>query len=102
MKDFRTLVPLLGRGDEPETLRHVRVLPSREAEYAPWPEWLHSDARAAWENAGIPQPYRHQVDAANLIHTGHNTIIATGTASGKSLAYLMPVLDALTLSLIHI
>ncbi len=96
MKDFRTLVPLLGRGDEPETLRHVRVMPSREAEYAPWPEWLHPDARHAWGEAGIHQPYRHQVEAANLIHTGHDTIIATGTASGKSLAYLMPVLDALT------
>ena len=44
---------------------------------------------------GIHEPYRHQVQAAELAHAGEHVVIATGTASGKSLAYQLPALDAI-------
>ena len=43
----------------------------------------------------MPRPWTHQVDAATLAYTGRHVVVATGTASGKSLAYQLPVLTAL-------
>src|SRR5690606_22449942 len=44
--------------------------------------------------SGMPEPWSHQVRAANLAHGGNNVIIATGTASGKSLGFLLPAAEA--------
>lgn len=78
----------------PEQLKNVREIPAREARYAPWPEWLHPQVREAFERLGVHEPWLHQVQAADAAHAGENVIVATGTASGKSLAYQLPVLDA--------
>ena len=45
--------------------------------------------------AGVRQPWSHQARAAGLAHVGRDVVVATGTASGKSLAYQLPVLAAL-------
>lgn len=50
---------------------------------------------AAIQAAGIEHPWEHQAAAAELALDGESVVIATGTASGKSLAYLAPVLSAL-------
>jgi len=50
---------------------------------------------AAVRDTGIDQPWTHQAKAANLALAGKSVVIATGTASGKSLAYLAPVLSDL-------
>ncbi|GAB4098211.1 DEAD/DEAH box helicase [Sinomonas halotolerans] len=89
-----SLVPLLGRSAEPAELRHVRTLPARAAQHAPWPEWVHPDLVAAYARLGIGMPYTHQAEAASLAHAGSHVVLATGTASGKSLAYQLPALDA--------
>ncbi len=60
----------------------------------PWPHWVHPDLVDAYASLGIVEPWRHQVSGANAAHNGEHTIIATGTASGKSLAYQLPALDA--------
>jgi DEAD/DEAH box helicase domain-containing protein len=44
--------------------------------------------------AGISAPYEHQATAAQLAHDGVHVVVATGTASGKSLTYLLPTLSA--------
>ncbi|WP_159800712.1 DEAD/DEAH box helicase [Arthrobacter zhaoguopingii] len=88
-----TLIPLLGGGAHPEQLLHVRELPARRAEHEPWPAWAHPDVVDAYASLGVREPWRHQVRGAGLAHSGAHTIIATGTASGKSLAYQLPVLD---------
>ena len=90
-----SLIPLLGRGPDPEQLRHVRTIPAREAEHEPWPAWVHPDLVAAYGSLGIQEPYRHQVEAAGIAHGGEHVVVATGTASGKSLAYQLPALDAI-------
>ncbi|MCQ1949065.1 DEAD/DEAH box helicase [Arthrobacter sp. zg-Y859] len=90
-----SLIPLLGGGAEPEQLMHVHHIPARRAVNAPWPEWAHPDVVAAYQRRGIHEPWAHQMEAAEAAHSGQHTIIATGTASGKSLAYQLPVLDAI-------
>ncbi len=55
---------------------------------------MHADLVAAFERLGVRQPYTHQAEAASLAHDGRHVVIATGTASGKSLAYQLPALDA--------
>ncbi len=88
-----SLIPLLGAGPDPEQLVHVRDIPARSAIHAPWPEWVHPDLIAAFSLRGVTEPWRHQVAGADSAHAGTHTIIATGTASGKSLAYQLPALD---------
>ena len=43
---------------------------------------------------GVRAPWTHQAHAAELAHAGQDVVVATGTASGKSLAYQLPVLSA--------
>ncbi|RJU01002.1 DEAD/DEAH box helicase [Arthrobacter frigidicola] len=88
-----SLIPLLGGGAHPEQLLHVREIPARRAEHEPWPAWAHPDVVDAYASLGVREPWRHQVRGAGLAHSGAHTIISTGTASGKSLAYQLPVLD---------
>jgi DEAD/DEAH box helicase domain-containing protein len=80
-------------GEHP--LRHVAELPSRSGRPRPWPAWAEPDVVGAFVDRGIGSPWSHQVDAAELAHAGHHVVISTGTASGKSLAYQLPILNAL-------
>ncbi|MBB2503147.1 DEAD/DEAH box helicase [Amycolatopsis echigonensis] len=74
---------------------HVSRLPERAARYEPWPEWAEPSVVAAFRASGVEKPWRHQVEAASLAHAGTHVVVSTGTASGKSLAYQLPVLSAL-------
>ena len=88
-----SLIPLLGSGADPEQLVHVHEIPARTAVPVPWPDWAHPDVVDSYSRVGVNEPWRHQIEAAQSAHAGNHTIISTGTASGKSLAYLLPVLD---------
>ncbi len=76
-------------------IRHVEHLPPRTGRTVPWPDWAPADAVAAFRGRGILEPWAHQVEAAEIAHRGEHVVIATGTASGKSLAYQLPILAAL-------
>ncbi|HEX4359679.1 MAG TPA: DEAD/DEAH box helicase [Pseudonocardia sp.] len=91
---------LLGRvlagvapGESP--LTHVAELPARPARESDWPAWADPRAVAALTELGVRRPWSHQVEAASLAHGGRHVVLATGTASGKSLGYQLPVLTAL-------
>lgn len=73
----------------------VHEIPARAAAAAPLPSWVDPALAHALDKAGLGRPWRHQVRAAEALHAGRHTVIATGTASGKSLGYLMPVLSDL-------
>jgi DEAD/DEAH box helicase domain-containing protein len=45
---------------------------------------------------GVEQPWTHQLAAAELAHSGRHVVVSTGTASGKSLAYQLPILCTLS------
>jgi DEAD/DEAH box helicase domain-containing protein len=78
-----------------ERLTHVEVLPERAAQYADWPHWVHPAVIAACAHRGLSRLWAHQVTAADLAWRGQHVVVATGTASGKSLAYLLPALSAI-------
>ncbi|ORV46494.1 DEAD/DEAH box helicase [Mycolicibacter engbaekii] len=80
-------------GEEP--LRHVANLPASSGRGCGWPDWADPDVIAAFAERGIEALWSHQSAAAELAHAGRHVVISTGTASGKSLAYQLPVLQAL-------
>jgi DEAD/DEAH box helicase domain-containing protein len=74
---------------------HVERLPARPGKTAPWPGWAAPALVAAYEGRGIAGPWEHQAAAATLAHSGEHVVLATGTASGKSMAYQLPALTEL-------
>src|ERR1700730_339246 len=78
-----------------QMLTAVRHYPAREAQWAEFPEWMHGDLETAYKAKGIRRLYTHQAAAAEAVHAGKNVVIVTPTASGKTLCYNLPVLDAI-------
>lgn len=74
-------------------VRHHRCEPARTAVYAesrlPWPAAI----RRTLEERGLSGLYSHQALATDHIRAGHSVVVATPTASGKSLIYNLPVLE---------
>ncbi|HEX5018788.1 MAG TPA: DEAD/DEAH box helicase [Actinomycetes bacterium] len=99
MADPDALLERLASADARRSrLTHVEHLPERQGLTSNWPSWLHQDVRHAIEQQGIAAPWAHQVEFADLAHKGQSAVISTGTASGKSLAYVMPSLHAVLAS----
>jgi len=78
-----------------EELAYLGTEPAREARSAPLPNGLHPKVREALATQGIDSLYAHQAEAWEAAARGENLIVTTGTASGKTLAFNLPVLDAL-------
>ena len=89
------LLERLRNGRDSGTVTHVERVPARTGTTVPWPDWIPLPLRAAFAERGVVAPWAHQVRAAMLAHAGRHVVIATGTASGKSLAYQLPVLARL-------
>lgn len=83
------------RDREGEILTAVRHFPARAAQWAPFPAWVHPDLRAAYKAKGIDRLYSHQAAAAEAAHEAKNIVIVTPTASGKTLCYNLPVINAI-------
>ncbi|MEU8114936.1 DEAD/DEAH box helicase [Micromonospora sp. NPDC048947] len=78
-----------------DPVTHVERVPARAGVPAPWPSWAPAELRAAFTGRGVVAPWQHQAQAANLAYEGQHVVVATGTASGKSLAYQLPALATL-------
>ncbi|MCQ9341209.1 DEAD/DEAH box helicase [Corynebacterium phoceense] len=74
---------------------HVETLPPRESQHAAWPSWVLPALRAKLVDASISAPYAHQAQLADAAWAGRDAVIATGTSSGKSLGYQLPILTRL-------
>jgi len=72
---------------------HLEI-PPRAARYEPHPEWLNPKIGKALQAQGIPKLYRHQRLALDAAREGKDFVVVTPTASGKSLCYHLPVLQA--------
>jgi len=72
-----------------------RRLPAREAVYSPFPAGTDSRLISVLRNRGIEALYSHQAEAIAHVQAGHHLIVVTPTASGKTLCYNAPVLDAI-------
>jgi DEAD/DEAH box helicase domain-containing protein len=74
---------------------HHEVLPPRAADTVPFPDWLDGRIVSGLRSRGIENLYRHQAEAIEAVHAGEDVVVVTPTASGKTLCYTLPVLQAL-------
>ncbi len=70
-------------------------IPARPPRTARWPRRLDPRLVAAVRAQGIEEPYVHQAQAMEAVLAGEHAVLSTSTASGKTLAYNLPVVDAL-------
>jgi DEAD/DEAH box helicase domain-containing protein len=73
---------------------HEALLPAEPARHGEWPAALHPELRRALAGRGIDRLYSHQAEAVAAALAGEDVVVVTPTASGKSLCYTLPVLDA--------
>ncbi|WBB57392.1 DEAD/DEAH box helicase [Verrucosispora sp. WMMD573] len=78
-----------------DPVTHVERVPPRTGSPAAWPSWAPEELRAAYARRAVVTPWRHQAEAAGLAYDRQHVVVATGTASGKSLAYQLPALATL-------
>lgn len=78
-----------------DPVTHVVEVAARPGRPGPWPEWVPEELSSALGGQGVDAPWRHQIEAADLAWSGRHVVVATGTASGKSLAYQLPALATL-------
>jgi DEAD/DEAH box helicase domain-containing protein len=76
-----------------DILSHYHYLPEKPADYGN--STLPPSLVEALKRLGIPRLYRHQAEALARIREGKNILVATPTASGKTLIYNLPVLESL-------
>jgi len=87
--------PAADRPDTPDgVVTAVRRVPATPATFAPFPEGLDTRLVGALAARGAVQLYTHQAEAFAHIAAGRNIVVTTPTASGKTLCYNLPVLDA--------
>lgn len=95
MPSNRALELIEDLGARDGRLLHVERLPARPARTAEWPAWADPAVVAGYRRLGIERPWLHQAEAAEAIHAGRHTVLATGTGSGKSLPSWLAALSAL-------
>ncbi len=87
--------PWVERPDTPDgVITAVRRLAPVEATLAPFPDAIDGRLREVFERRGILQLYSHQAEACSHVAAGRHLVVTTPTASGKTLCYNLPVLDA--------
>ncbi len=76
--------------DSGEEIVHLRVIPENPGTTEPWPRWVSPQFRTSVDRDGISSLWKHQVDFAESAHNRADSILATGTATGKTIAFNAP------------
>ena len=74
-------------------LSHVEVLPARPPQFGALQRPMPAQLRQLLRRLGIEQLFSHQADAIDLARRGQDLVVVTGTASGKTLCYNLPILE---------
>ncbi len=90
----RLLEKLEGLAYRSESLVRVEEIPRRRAAYGRLSRALPTPLAGALRTRGIERLYTHQAEALEAARAGENLVVVTGTASGKTLCYLVPVLES--------
>jgi DEAD/DEAH box helicase domain-containing protein len=89
------LIDTLKRSPEfMKQVTHWEILSPQPAEFSTFPERLDPRLLEALRSRGVHKLYSHQAAAIHAVLTGNHTVVVTPTASGKTLCYNLPVLDA--------
>jgi DEAD/DEAH box helicase domain-containing protein len=89
------LEDLARRPEHRGAIHHWEILPARPARFGELSLPLPDPIRAALDHQGITRLYTHQVQAIESLRGGLDSVITSGTASGKSVCYQVPVLERL-------
>ena len=76
-------------------VRHHEVVPAKAADFVPIPSWLDPRIASGLAAHGVHALYTHQAEAIEAVRAGEDVVVVTPTASGKTLCYLLPVLQGL-------
>ena len=76
-------------------IAHIEHIPPREADYAELDKPLESNLQPCLDEHGLLPLYTHQAEAVNNARRGQNVMVSTSSASGKTLCYNIPVLEAI-------
>jgi DEAD/DEAH box helicase domain-containing protein len=77
-----------------DELVHIENIPAREARSVDLSGHLHPLVESALAGQGISSLYTHQMQTVELVRAGENVVVVSGTASGKSLSYLVPAVES--------
>lgn len=94
MDACETLDRIAGDPELDGRLVHSAVIAAREERFADPVTPLHPDVEARLRSRGTERLWRHQAAAIDLLRAGENVVVATGTASGKSLCYQVPIVES--------
>lgn len=89
------LLEFIQRRLDESTLTFHTTLPPQRAQYAEWPEWVLPELKEKLVEGGVGKLYSHQAELAQAAWAGEDAVISTGTSSGKSLGYQLPILSRL-------
>ena len=91
-KSLKTLKEI---GVKNESIRAIKHLPAREGQYREYPSDVHPKLVEALKKKEFSRLYSHQHSSWELLKKGKSIAVVTPTASGKTLCYNLPVLDAI-------
>ena len=86
---------LMAQADYRDQVAHIEHLPPRPARHADLDRPLAADLACCLEDGGLLPLYTHQARAVNTARDGRNVMVATTSASGKSLCYNIAVFQAM-------
>ncbi len=94
-RDVENLAPSILERRADRILHRVDE-PARPAVVEPWPEWIDASVREHFIAQGAEVLWGHQAEALRRLEQGRHVVVSTGTASGKSLVFMAPALQALS------
>ncbi len=93
--EIKTFIEEIKKRKDLSKVVHEELIPRGESEYGEPLTPLNPEIKSALESLGIDRLYSHQARGIDLIRSGKNIVVMTPTASGKSLIYNIPVLEAI-------
>lgn len=76
-------------------ITHIQKIPATSGRFADYPAWVHPSITKALQDQGVNRLYSHQAQAIEAAHEKKHVVVVTPTASGKTLCYNIPVLNAI-------
>ena len=94
-KILRSLEILKDIGYKNDSIKAIKHVPAQEGKFRDYPDDVHPALRQALVDKGFNQLFSHQRSTWEELKEGKNVVVVTPTASGKTLCYNLPVLDAI-------
>ena len=91
----QSISDLLNQLKSDPNIVHWQTIPKKESRYAPFPQSLDARLKDALVRRGVHSLYTHQAEAYEAVSEGKDVVLVTPTASGKTMCYNLPVLEAM-------